>query len=293
MPYSLIANETAYAKINLALQLVVQLPNGYHQLDSVVGFIDIGDHLQASAEMDGTIRLAIEGIYSEGLCSENNLVIRAAQCLQQHANLSVGAHIRLTKNIPVGAGLGGGSADAAASLRLLNRVWNLRYSTAMLAEISEELGADVPACVFSQSTRMEGVGEQLSPLPHVPALPIAVVYPNIPLWTPDVYTALHGKGFSGRLSNIPAIGATSKQWLDWLHAHANDLEAPAMQLNNQIIAMLKQLASTQGCVLSRMSGSGSACFGVFENAHSAELAAQEIQTAQPKWWVRSSHILGM
>lgn len=291
MSYAPTASEVAYAKVNLSLHLIDRQLDGYHQLDSVVAFVDIGDHLYATAEAEGTLRLSIDGAYGEGLSNLDNLIIRAAQLLKTYQQTPLGAHIRLTKNIPVGAGLGGGSADAAAALRMLNRLWGLRLSTPALAELGAHLGADVPACIFSQTTRMEGIGDRLLPVPHVPSLPLVLIYPNAPLWTPDVYGAMAGKSFSGRLSDIPTIGAPTENWHTWLHTCRNDLEQAATELSPHIVSMLQALDESGGCVLARMSGSGSACFGVFADAQSAEAAAQKIQSAQPGWWVRASHSL--
>lgn len=284
-------SETAYAKVNLALHLVERLSSGYHRLDSVAAFVGVGDRLQATTNPQGTLQLVIDGPYGEGLPTENNLILRAAHCLQQQAKLPLGAHIRLSKQIPVGAGLGGGSADAAAALRLLNRLWGLHYNDAMLAELGGQLGADIPVCVFSQSARMEGIGELLSPIPHIPPLPLVLVYPNVPLWTPDVFRAMTGKSFSGRLSAIPAMGAALEDWMEWLHKNSNDLEQAAHSLNPHIAIILSALNSQEGCTLARMSGSGSACFGLFATHAQAVAAEQKLQSAQPNWWVRASQLL--
>jgi 4-diphosphocytidyl-2-C-methyl-D-erythritol kinase len=286
-------SEVAYAKVNLTLHLIERLPDGYHALDSLVAFVDVGDQLQATLLPDGELRLVIDGEYGRGLPNEDNLIIRAAQRLQQEAAMSQGAALRLSKQIPVGAGLGGGSADAAATLRLLNHLWGLEYSPAMLAELGSDLGADIPACVFSVPTRMEGIGDQLHAMPHIPAMPLVLLYPNAPLWTPEVYAATAGKPFSGQLSGIPTIGASKNDWLAWLHTTHNDLEPAACSLSTHIQTMLDALLAMEGCALARMSGSGSACFGVFDSQKAAVDAAQIIQNAQPNWWVRVSQLLTM
>lgn len=282
--------EMAYAKINLALHLIERLPNGYHRLDSVVAFVEQGDRLTGHATADGTIRLAMDGLFAEGLPTTDNLVIRAAKLLQAHAATPLGAELQLDKATPVGAGLGGGSADAAAALRLLNRLWNLRYSFPALAELGAQLGADVPACVFSQAARMEGIGDELTPLPHLPALPLVLAYPNAPLWTPDVYAAMAEKPFAGRLSDMPRMGADAAQWLDWLNGTGNDLELGARELSPHIAPMVDALAQADGCTLARMSGSGSACFGIFADMDAAQAATQKLRSAQPEWWVCASRI---
>jgi 4-diphosphocytidyl-2-C-methyl-D-erythritol kinase len=291
MSYPPPASEMAYAKINLALHIVGRLPNGYHQLDSVAAFIDRGDCLSATPTADGVLRLSIDGPFGEELAAADNLVIRAAQRLRNYAQTPLGADMRLDKQIPVGAGLGGGSTDAAATLRLLNRLWNLRYSPAVLAEMAVELGADIPACVFSHAARMEGIGDELTPLPHVPALPLVIAYPHAPCWTPQVYAAMAGKPFSGRLSDIPTMGAGQEEWLQWLARSHNDLQGAACELNPQISPMLEALGQMQGALLARMSGSGSACFALFADAGQAERAAATMQNAHPQWWVRASRIM--
>lgn len=285
------SSEPAFAKINLALQLIARRPDGYHRLDSVVAFVDIGDALHAEPTEDDAISLHIDGEFGEGLSTTDNLVIRAAQCLREHAGVPFGVRIRLDKRIPVGAGLGGGSADAAAALRLLNRLWRLDYTLPMLAELAEPLGADVPACVFSQPLRMEGVGEELTPLPHVPRMAVVLAYPRRPLWTAQVYGAVEPGDFSGQLPPLPGMGAVSTEWTDWLHESANDLEPAALRLEGQVAAMLAALGKTRDCLLARMSGSGSACFALYAEETAARAAGAEIERAHPGWWLRASSIL--
>lgn len=289
---SLPATEPAYAKINLALHLIDRLPNGYHRLDSVVAFVDIGDVLHAEPTTDGALSLRIDGAFSEGLSATDNLVLRAARQLQQEAQVTFGAKLRLNKDIPVGAGLGGGSADAAATLRVLNRLWRLDYSLPALAELAEPLGADVPACVFSDPLRMEGIGEVLTPVPQVPAFAVVLVYPHQPLWTPEVYAAVDtGRDFSGQLPAVPMMGAPQEEWLYWMRQSHNDLEPAARSLNAQVRVMVQALMQTPNCLQARMSGSGSACFALYATDAEAQLAAAQMQHAHPGWWVRASRIL--
>lgn len=286
VPFSL--HETAPAKVNLALHVVERLPNGYHRLDSIAVFTDIGDRLEAELRQDGELRLTLEGEFAEGLPISDNLILRAANLLQQQTKTLFGADIRLLKHIPVGAGLGGGSADAAAALRLLNRLWQTDCNDAILAELGGQLGADIPACVFSAAVRMEGIGDRLSPVPQAPRFPLVLVYPHIPLWTPDVYRAMTGKSFSGILHAIPGMEAGQAEWRDWLRATHNDLEAASRQLLPHIETMLDTLLQCEGCVLSRMSGSGSACFGIFETDQQAAHAQKTLKQRHPGWWVRAA-----
>lgn len=286
IPFSF--HETAPAKVNLALHIVERLPDGYHRLDSIAVFTDIGDRLEAELRQDGELQLVIEGEFAEGLPIADNLILRAAKLLQQRAAIPLGANIRLWKHVPVGAGLGGGSADAAAALRLLNRVWGAGLSDVVLAELGGQLGADIPACVFSGAVRMEGIGEQLSPVLHVPQFSLVLAYPNAPLWTPDVYRAMTGKVFSGILPALPGIGADRAEWLEWLKVTHNDLEAASRELSPHIEAMIGALRRNAGCMLARMSGSGSACFGVFETVEQAVGAQKFLKRQHPEWWMQAA-----
>lgn len=291
MSHPSFAHEPAYAKINLALQLIHRLPNGYHRLDSVVAFVDSGDMLEAAVSEDSALHLTIEGAFAKGLSTTDNLVIRAAEALQAHAAVPFGASLRLHKHIPVGAGLGGGSADAAAALRLLNRLWGCNYSLPMLAELAAPLGADVPACVFSNGLRMEGIGDVLTPVIHLPKFAVLLVYPRTPLWTAEVYGAVEQGDFSGQLPPLPAMGAAHGQWQHWLQESRNDLEQPARRLSADINEMVSVLAASSHCLLARMSGSGSACFGLYAEIAHARAAEAEIQQAHPQWWTRPSMVL--
>lgn len=287
---SLAATEPAYAKINLALHLIERLPNGYHRLDSVVGFVENGDTVQVEPAEDGALSLQIDGTFRDGLPLDGNLVIRAAQRLRDHAGSPFGARIRLSKEIPVGAGLGGGSADAAATLRALNRLWRLDYGLPTLAGLAENLGADVPACVFSTPLRMEGIGEVLTPVPHIPAMAVVLVYPHMPLWTPEVYGAVQTEDFSGQLPPLPGMGAAGEAWLRWMHHSRNDLGRAAERIQPVVREMLAALSGGDGCLFARMSGSGSACFGLYATADAASRAAERLKETHPQWWVRASRI---
>ena len=188
--------------------------------------------------------------------------------------------LRLDKQIPVASGIGGGSADAAAALRLLCRVWRLTPSGADLDRIAAGLGADVPVCLRNQPMRMRGVGETLTPAPALPQCGLLLVNPGIPLATVSVFRARSG-GFS-REAALPAGWETAQEMAGWLSGVANDLEEPAVRLIPAIRGVLHTIAGAQGCLLARMSGSGATCFGLFANAADAELAAAEL--ARPGWW---------
>lgn len=268
-------NEFACAKVNLTLHVTGQRADGYHLLDSLVVFADIGDEITVSA--DEHLTLTIDGPQAAGLAADgSNLVLRAAQLLDHDRT----AAIRLTKNLPIASGIGGGSADAAAALRALARFWDVPLPG--LAEVAT-LGADVPACLSSQPLRLRGVGDELSPLPPLPHLDIVLVNPGVAVSTPQIFSRLRAK------TNAP-MAATLPDWpdaaafCDWLATQRNDMLVPAAQLTPQITDVLTQLRRI-GCLFAGMSGSGATCFGLFLNdGHSAKAAMAELSAAQPGWW---------
>lgn len=292
MTLSAFHRELAPAKINLALQIVRRLPNDYHELDSFVVFLKDGDWVEGEKNLDGGISLALEGPFARGIpVYEDNLVLRAAHLLRLKTGVSFGVNLKLQKNIPVGAGLGGGSADAAAVLRLLNRLWELDYTPEILAQLGKELGADVPSCVLKTPLRMQGIGEELSPIAAFPATDCVVAYPASPLLTSEVFRALPDKDFSGELPAFPAIAGDITFWKFWLNDTKNDLQKTAETLNPAIKPLLADLKEAEGSLFSRMSGSGSACFSLFIEASQAEAAAQALRSKHPDYWVIRSRIL--
>lgn len=264
------ADETAYAKINLALHVRRRRDDGYHEIQTIFAFVDGGDVLAASARADGAITLCVDGPFAAGLDSDDNLVMRAAHALQAHGN-GMGADIRLTKNLPVAAGIGGGSADAAAALRLLLRLWAIRPMDIDLPAIALRLGADVPACLASVTLRGEGVGERLEPVDTgLDGAPILLVNPLVPCPTGPVFSAWDG-------IDRGALGDDPEGW-------RNDLEAPALSLVPEIGAVLKALREADGAVMARMSGSGATCFALFDEGAARDAARQAVAAAQPGWW---------
>ncbi len=277
--------EFAPAKINLALQLIARRDDGYHELDSTVAFLDFGDVLLVSPSADGAISLAMQGEFADGLSEEDNLVMRAAKLLQAETRVMQGAALTLEKHLPIGAGLGGGSADAAATLRLLNRFWKLDYSLEELAVLGARLGADVPACVYSKPLRMRGIGEQITLLHKKDeTLPTLLLHPGTALMTAEVY----------RACQLPYSGALEASGDDWFVASSNaknDLESSAFNLLPELPEMLAAMCMQAGCRIARMSGSGSACFAVFEEAADREKAAASLQAAFPKFWIRECSLI--
>ena len=254
--------ETAYAKINLALHVRRRRDDGYHEVETVFAFCEHGDVLSAAPAHD--LSLTIDGPFAACLSVTDNLVIRAAQAM------GVPAALRLTKNLPVASGIGGGSADAAATLRLLSKL-----SGAPLPALAEQtrLGADVPACVASQTMRGSGVGEALSAADSVSGIPVLLVNPGVPLSTGAVFVRWDGV-------DRGALG-------EW-QAGRNDLEQPATSLVPEISPLIDHLRQTAGVTLARMSGSGATCFALFESIEKRSGAARRIRAEFPDYWLLES-----
>jgi 4-diphosphocytidyl-2-C-methyl-D-erythritol kinase len=275
----------AAAKLNLYLHVTGRRPDGYHELDSLVVFLDLGDTLLARPA--ATLSLAVEGPFAQALTKAapaDNLVLRAALALAAAAAIEPQAALVLEKQIPLGAGLGGGSADAAAALAALGELWGIDLGPAALDAIALELGADVPACRRGQPQHLTGIGEFLRPAPNLPLLPLVVVYPGVAASTAKVFAELGGRR-SPAAPRLDAPGDTA-DLAAWLALRRNDLEEPATRLAPVINDAKAALAERSGCLLSRMSGSGSACFGLFADTDAASAAAAAIARARPQWWVR-------
>ena len=265
-------SEFAPAKVNLYLHVTGRRPDGYHLLDSLAVFPAVGDWLWATPA--SALSLEVAGAFGAALAGEaDNLVLRAARALGG----SAGARIVLEKHLPGAAGMGGGSADAAAALRLLCRLWGL---PAPAPSVGVALGADVAVCIGSQPARMGGVGEVLTPAPELPAAGMVLVNPGVSLATQDVFRA-RACGFSAP-AELPAGWPDAAAMAGDLAALRNDLEPPAIALRPVIGSVLAALSAAPGCLLARMSGSGATCFGLFPDAAAAEVAARAL--ARPGWW---------
>jgi len=276
--------ERAPAKLNLCLRVTGRRADGYHELDSCVVFTEWADRL--TIVPDEGLALELAGPFAPALadCSDN-LVIRAARRLAAHAGRPPDLRLILDKRIPVAAGLGGGSADAAATLRGLDRLWDLRMAPSELLAIALELGADVPVCLLGRPARVRGIGERLEPL-ALPALDLVLTNPNEAVSTARAFAGL------GPLGSVPApegpVPGGRADLLDWLRRCPNDLEAPARRLVPLIDRVLAAIARQPGCRLARMTGSGATCFGVFDDPAAATRAAAAIRRARPDWWVAST-----
>jgi 4-diphosphocytidyl-2-C-methyl-D-erythritol kinase len=273
-----VTEDFAPAKVNLYLHVTGRRTDGYHLLDSLVVFGPAADTVSATPAAG--LSLVVEGPFGAGLADEpDNLVLRAARALAVAAGVPPGAALRLVKRLPVASGIGGGSADAAAALRLLNRVWGLDFPQARLAEIGGRLGADIPVCVAARPCRMQGVGEVLLPAPALPECGMLLVNPGVALATPAVFRARQ-TGFTPA-ATLPEAWADAPAMARNLAALHNDLEAPAIGLCPPVTEVLAALRALPGCLLARMSGSGATCFGLFTDAATAEAAAAALPGA---WW---------
>ncbi len=284
----------APAKVNLTLHVSAPRADGYHPLHSLVVFADWGDRL--AAEPSDALSLSLTGPGAEGLRDDpHNLVLKAAWALRAAAGRGeLGARLTLEKHLPVAAGLGGGSADAAAALRLLNHLWELDFSLRQLAEIASVVGADVPACVWSRPLVMEGIGEKITPLAAWPELHGLIANPGVAVATPDVFRAFDAQGGSGTLpadAHRPVAGTLARA-LEIAAAGRNDLEAPAIALQPVIGELLAALAALPGVQLARMSGSGASAFALLESREAAEAAAAALAKAHPGWRVQAVSFAG-
>ena len=284
--------QLAPAKVNLALHVTRRREDGYHDLESLVVFADVADELQAvPAPADS---LTIGGPFARGLgAGETNLVSRAVAAFRTRWPDAVptGLAMHLTKNLPVAAGIGGGSADAAAALRLLAGLSHDPIAVGDLADMAAGLGADVPACLISAPLVARGVGEVLSPMAQFPVLHIVLVNPMVPLATADVFRRLRAHD-NYPLPELPSPLTRPAQLGLWLAETRNDLEPPAIKLVPVIGDVIAQLAQTQGCMLARMSGSGATVFGLFGSSGQAHQAAQVMRAASPDHWVAAAPLLG-
>ena len=271
-------HDTAYAKINLALHVRHRRADGYHALETLFVFAEDGDALTASPS--DVFSLAISGPFGQGLSTgPDNLVLKAVMALAKANDIKSGLALTLDKNLPIAAGIGGGSADAAAALRLAAKIWQLGPDTIGPEAIAPAIGADVPACLHAQSCYGSGVGDALTNAPDLglKGQPILLVNPNVACPTGPVFAAWDGVD-RGPLS------------LDDWQLGRNDLEQPAIGLVPVITDVLTLLAKQPGVDLVRMSGSGATCFALFSDAQKRDAAAKAIAAARPSWWTLATRL---
>ena len=281
--------EAALAKVNLSLVVHGRRPDGYHELESIVAFGDAGDHLRF--EPDAASELLIDGPFQAALDGEN-LVAKAVWLVSEASGGRLrSGRIHLTKNLPVAAGLGGGSSDAAAMLRLLQRANPALVPVLDWSAIARQLGADVPVCMIGRAALMTGIGEQVSPITTMPAAAILLVNPGFPLPTASVFRALAAPP----LSRAP-IAPRAPVFRDFAHlievlaASTNDLEPVARRLCSPIGDVLAFLQDMPGACLVRMSGSGPTCFALFSSSGDAQAAARQLSAERPKWWAAAGQL---
>lgn len=284
--------EAAPAKVNLALHVIGRRPDGYHELESLVVFVDVADEVVAHpAKAD---RLTVTGPFAAAAGGGgNNLVMRAVQAFRARwpDRLPSGLDIALTKNLPVAAGIGGGSADAAAMLRLLAGIAEGEFALADLSAVALGLGADVPACLLSQPCEVRGVGEILHPLRDFPATHLVLVNPLVPVVTADVFRRLEQRD-NAPMPSLPQPLTRPAQLGLWLAETRNDLEPAAIALVPAIGELLREMRVLDGCALARMSGSGGTVFGLFGSAAQAHQAAHDMREKYPQYWVAAAPVIG-
>ena len=279
----------APAKVNLYLHVLGRRDDAYHLLDSLVVFADIGDRVTATSA--AALSLSVGGPEAASLADlgDDNLVLRAARLLAARAGGSPSAALHLDKRLPVAAGIGGGSADAAAALRALNKLSEHPVGTEALAALGLELGADIPACLAGRPVWVGGIGERIEPAAALPSLGIVLANPRRPLPTPEVFRARQGP-FSapGRFHPMPQEpGAFAAV----LATRRNDLAEAALRLVPEIGRVLDRLERLPGVLLARMSGSGATCFALFADGAAAVSAAAMLAGAEPSWWSAGGGLL--
>jgi 4-diphosphocytidyl-2-C-methyl-D-erythritol kinase len=284
----------APAKVNLYLHVGSPGAGGLHPVDSLVVFADMRAADRISARTWPQLTLAVEGPGAKALKSApNNLSLAAAMALREACDRTgLGAALTLHKELPVAGGVGGGSADAAATLHVLNKVWGIAFGEAALERLATQLGSDVPACVRSRPLVMRGTGERLYDV-DTPSLPAVLVNPGITLETRRVFERLDQRGRDRTFretdppaaDDLPAFAAA-------LQGYRNDLESAAISMCPEIGKVIQMLRAEKGCLVARMSGSGPTCFGVFQSDDAADRAAEAISAKKRKYWVRATTLRG-
>ena len=281
----------ALSKINLALHVVGRNDAGYHQLSSLVAFCDVADrvsvHFIQSSAQD---RYTMEGPFGAQLAQEpweSNLIAKAVQCVREKTQLAFAVNLTLSKNLPLASGIGGGSADAAATLRLLNGMLGNPLSYNELGDMALTLGADVPMCLDSKAKWVEGIGQIIAPCESLPRLPVVLVNPLSLLPTQKVFE--HYKQTS--ISFDPPLERVDfsrlSDWIGWLQSTGNALYPSAAMLCPVVVDMIQALEETQGNLLARLSGSGATCFGLYDSQEAAQEAEGAIRNRFPGFWVES------
>ena len=274
----------APAKVNLALHVTGRRADGLHLLDSLVVFADVGDWV--GAEPARRLTLRVEGPFAHAVPVEDNLVLRAARTLRDARGLTAGARLTLAKGLPPASGLGGGSSDAAAAIRVLAGLWGVPPPG---MEDALAIGADVPVCLAAKPARMQGVGERLAAAPPLPPMALVLANPGAPVETRAVFAALE-RAEGEPMGPVPE-GLSYDGLVAWLADRANHLAPAAERLEPAIGRALARLREAPGVDLARLSGSGATVFGLCRDHAAAERAAEALQASEPRWWVRPASVL--
>ncbi len=287
MPYNTFRLQ-APAKLNLFLHITGKRDDGYHLLQSVMVFVDVGDELEFKPH--DTLFLDVDGPFAGDMPQPNdNLVYKAAQMLAAEYKTNMRGAVRLTKRLPVASGIAGGSSDTAAALKGFVKLWGLPEERDRVQRIAQKLGADVPACLIGKPVWAEGIGEKLMPLPDMPPLHFVLVNPLVETPTPEVFRRFHNKysppiQFSGRRKSM-------SEWIADVKLYRNDLTDAALEVTPAIKDVLKALNETANCQVARLSGSGATCFGIFLTADAAFTAMTTLKQQFPRWWIAPATLL--
>lgn len=288
MPYNTFTL-TASAKINLFLHITGKREDGYHLLQSLMVFVDIGDILSFAPH--DSLFIDVEGRFSGELTNpHDNLIYKAARALAEEYKTQARGKILLNKKLPVASGMGGGSADAAATLKGLARLWGLPEEPDRLRRVAERLGADVPACLGKKSVWAEGIGEKMTPLPGMPDMYFVLVNPLVETPTAAVFQKFRERGRYSTAIQFTGRRKTRAEWIADLKMYRNDLTDAAAQISPEIIPVLQAIEQTSGCSFSRLSGSGATCYGVYDNQNSAAAAVNKLRQEHPDWWIVASNL---
>lgn len=279
----------APAKLNLYLHVTGRRDDGYHELDSLIAFAAPFDRVSAAPAKDFSLHLS--GPFAPDLNSAGgqNLVEKAARCLAELADINPAARITLVKQLPIAAGIGGGSSDAAAAIRVLTSLWRLNIDSNALQALALSLGSDVPMCLHGRTCFAGGVGEKLDAAPALPDCALVLAHPGVSVATPDVFRARRGAySAPARFTDAPKdVGGLA----ELLASRRNDLEAPAKALAPVIDDVLHALGELPGCRFARMSGSGATCFALFGDAGEAVVAADILRAQHGDWWIAPSSLI--
>lgn len=292
--------ELAPAKVNLTLRVLGRRPDGYHEIASLVAFADIGDALTletgtpetGTPEPGRATTVHVSGPFAPSLAGENLVAVAVARAREADPGIEAGA-ITLEKRLPVAAGIGGGSADAGAVLRLLRRANPGRAGAVDWPAMAAKLGADVPVCLDSRAAFMTGIGERLHPLPALPPLPAVLVNPRVAVpvdKTAQVFRRLAAPPLpaDATAAAAPAPFAGADELLAYIARNGNDLERPALALMPVIAEIMSALEGSDGCLVARLSGGGPTCFGIYPTRADAEAAAAALASRHPTWWVAAT-----